>query len=137
MRLPPVLLGVWALMAAAPAAADCAEGTAWIESTLYMGRGLGDGRMVPDSEVDAFVADTAVPAFPDGFTIVNASGHWRDGPTGRPINESTVMFVVAHPPGPEADAALRRIAEAYIARFRQSAVLRSDAPVCVTFYEKK
>lgn len=118
------------------AAADCA-GEAWVESTLYMGRGLADGRMAADADVQAFVAETIVPAFPDGFTIVDARGHWRDSRTGRAAGETTVVFVVAHPPGPDADAALHRIADAYIERFGQSAVLRSDHPVCVTFYERK
>lgn len=118
------------------AAAECA-GEAWVESTLYMGRGLADGGTVPDAGVQAFVAETIVPAFPDGFTILDARGHWRDGRTGRAVGETTVVLVVAHPPGPEADAALRRIADTYITRFGQSAVLRSDHPVCVTFYERK
>ena len=102
-----------------------------------MGRGLADGRMAPDAEIQAFVAETIVPAFPDGFTVFDARGHWRDGRTGRAVGETTVVFVVAHPPGAAADAALQRIADAYIARFGQSAVLRSDHPVCVIFYEKK
>lgn len=124
-----------ALLAPLPAlAAECASGEAWVESTLYMGRGIADGGMVSDAEVEAFVAEIAVPAFPDGFTVFDANGHWRDGPTGRPINESTVVLVVAHPPGAAADAALKKIADTYIARYKQSAVLRSDAPVCVTFY---
>jgi len=131
-------IALLAALAIAPAAAtaDCA-GQAWVESTLYMGRGLGDGRMAPDAEVQAFVAETIVPAFPDGFTILDARGHWRDGRTGRAVDETTVVLVVAHPPGPAADEALRGIADAYIARFGQSSVLRSDHPVCVTFYERK
>lgn len=123
-------------LAVTPAAADCG-GQAWVESTLYMGRGLADGRTAPDTEIEAFVADTIVPAFPDGFTILDARGHWRDGRSGRATGETTVVFVVAHPPGPAADAALAGIADAYIARFGQSSVLRSDHPVCVTFYERK
>ena len=136
LAFPAVLAIVAVLSTAGPALADC-TGQTWSQSTLYMGRSLADGGTVGEDEVQAFVSDTIVPAFPDGFTIVDARGHWLDRGTGLGIGETTVMFVVAHPPSAESDAALQRVADAYIARFRQSAVLRSSHPVCVTFYEKK
>ena len=136
-RIHPITLFVMMLVAPVATPAVACDGAAWIESTLYMGRGLVDGGMAADADIDAFVADTIVPAFPDGFTIHDARGHWRDGRTGRADGESTVVLVVAHPPGPQADTALRRIADAYIARFGQSSVLRSDQPACVTFYERE
>ncbi len=135
--LTALLLATLAVLATAvPAAAECA-GEAWTESTLYMGRVLGDGRMAGDAEVRAFVDETIVPLFPDGFTVFDARGHWRDRASGRAVDETTVVFVVVHPPGPEAEASLRRIAEAYIERFRQSTVLASSHPVCVGFIDGK
>jgi len=119
---------------ATAAAPDCA-GEAWVESTLYMGRGKADGGSVTDAEVQAFVDDVIVQAFPDGFTLFEARGHWRDDTSGRSVNETTVAFVVTHPPGAEAGTALRRIADAYIARFEQTAVLGSSHPVCITVYQ--
>ena len=135
--LTAVLLALATSAAASPAAAaDCA-GEAWTESTLYMGRGLGDGRMAGDAEVRAFVDETIVPLFPDGFTVFDARGHWRDRASGRAVDETTVVFVVVHPPGQEAEASLRRIAEAYNERFRQSTVLASSHPVCDGFIDGK
>ncbi|MEQ9334315.1 DUF3574 domain-containing protein [Thalassobaculum sp.] len=132
-----VLLVLAVLLLAVPAsAAECA-GEAWIESTLYMGRGKPDGGGVGDAQVQAFVREVIVPAFPDGFTLYDARGHWRDGPTGRPVDETTLVFVVVHPPGPAADAAVRTIAETYAGRFDQTAVLGSSRPACVTFYGPK
>lgn len=131
-----ILLTVLLALTPPAAAADCA-GEAWIETTLYMGRGLRDGGTVSDADLQAFVSETIVAAFPDGFTLYDARGHWRDGRTGRAAGETTLVLAVAHPPGPEADAALRGIADAYLERFGQSSVLRSDQPACVTFYEKK
>ncbi len=132
-----ILLVVAALLLPAPTvAAECA-GQNWTESTLCMGRGKADGGGVTDAEVQAFVAEVIVPAFPDGFTLFEARGHWRDGPTGRPVNETTLVFVVVHPPGPAAEAGIRGIAETYAERFQQTAVLGSSHPSCVTFYEPK
>lgn len=126
-----------AVLIAAPASATGCAGESWIESTLYMGRGPGNDGGVTDVQVQAFVDDTIVPRFPDGFTIMDARGYWRDRKTGRGAGERTLMLVVAHPAGPEADTALRTIADAYIDRFDQQAVLGSSHPVCVTFYERK
>lgn len=136
MRRWAIAATVLALAPFPAVAADCA-GETWIESTLYMGRGLPGGGLASDSDIAGFVAGTIVPAFPDGFTIFDARGHWRDGPTGRPVDETTVVLVVAHPPGAAAEAALSGIAEAYMVRFGQSSVLRSDQPACVTFYSRK
>lgn len=136
--LPRVLVFLALSIAAPPAlAAETCVGEAWVESTLYLGRGMAEGGGVGDAEVQAFVDETIVPRFPDGFTLFDARGHWRDSATGRGVGERTVVFVVAHPPGPGADDALRSIADAYIARFDQSAVLRTDQPVCATFYERR
>lgn len=124
------------LPAGAAPAAECA-GRSWIESTLYMGRGQANGGGVTDAQVQGFVDEVIVRAFPDGFTLFDARGHWRDSASGRSVNETTLVLVVVHPPGAEADAAVRAIAESYAERFDQSVVLGSSQPSCVTFYERK
>lgn len=126
-----------ALLWVEPALATECAGQAWVESTLYMGRGQGEAGGVSDAETKAFVDQAIVPQFPDGFTLFDARGHWRDSKSGRSVNETTLVFVVVHPPGAAADAALRGIADAYIERFHQSVVLGSSQPACVTFYERK
>lgn len=131
-----VFLVVAILLLPVPAVAAECTGEAWIESTLYMGRGQADGGGVTDAQAQAFVQEVIVPAFPDGFTLFDARGHWRDGPTGRPVNETTLVFVVVHPPGPAGAAAIRAIAETYAGRFDQTAVLGSSQPACVAFYER-
>ncbi len=133
MRVHLVLAAL--LLLPVPAIAQECAGQAWVESTLYLGRGLKDSGEVTDAQAQAFVDDTLVGQFPDGFTLFEARGHWRDGATGKPVDERSMAFVVVHPPGPAAEDALRRVADAYIARFDQSAVLRSSQPACVTFYE--
>jgi len=135
-RTTAILTLLATLMLTGPALAAECSGMNWTESTLYMGRGLANGGGVDDEAVRGFVDDTIVPAFPEGFTVVDASGHWFSTRANRTESERTVMFVVAHPPGPDAEAALRRVADAWIERFDQSSVLRSSHPVCVWFYEK-
>lgn len=136
-----ILVLLAALLVPVPATATACTGLAWVETTLYMGRGQGgaqDGGVgVTDAQVREFVDQVIVPAFPDGFTLYDARGHWRDGATGRSVDERTLVFVVVHPPGDAANSALRSIAETYAERFDQSAVLGSSQPACVTFYENK
>src|SRR3546814_8744635 len=59
-RIYPIALLTMLLAAPAVSPAATCDGEAWVESTLYMGRGLADGGMAADSEIDAFVADTIV-----------------------------------------------------------------------------
>jgi hypothetical protein len=100
-----------------------------------MGRGKAERGGVTDVQVQAFVDEVIVRNFPDGFTLFDARGHWRDSASGRSVNETTLVFVVVHPPGAEADAAVRSVAESYARRFDQQVVLGSSQPACVTFYE--
>lgn len=101
---------------------------------LFLGRGMRGGGEVSDRAVDAFVADTLTPAFPDGLTLLPARGQWRhaDGRIGR---ERSLVVVLVLPAATmaEAQARVAPVARAWLARFAQESVLRSVSPACVGF----
>ena len=43
-----------------------------------MGRGGDAGEVVDDAAWASFLADTATPRFPNGLTVLDARGQWRD-----------------------------------------------------------
>jgi hypothetical protein len=98
-----------------------------VESQLYFGR----GRTAPDADWERFVADIVTPRFPDGFTILDATGQYRtrDGHIGR---ERTKILIVAHDGSPAHIAALHEIAAAYRTMFHQESVLEVDLPATMT-----
>jgi hypothetical protein len=101
-----------------------------------MGAEIPGGGEVTDQVWDTFVAEEITPRFPDGFSVVEAAGHWRH-PDGTPVRERTRVVVVLHS-AEDADAedALAAIAAAYVARFHQDAVLRTSDRVSVRIVER-
>jgi len=105
-----------------------------VADRLYFGRSIPDGGTVTDSAWSAFLREVVTPRFPDGLTVYQTYGQWRE-PDGRIAREESFVLEVVHPAGPAADADLRQIAEAYKERFRHMAVMRVTIPARQRFYE--
>lgn len=124
------MIGRRAALAGLVALAACAlPGT--VQTTLYLGRAIPTGGVVSDAALARFVAEEVVPRFPDGFTLLDATGHWRDTTTGEGVREPTVLLVVLHTPSQR--RAAEAIAVAYAERFGQQAVLRVETGAVVSF----
>lgn len=116
-------------------AAPCPPGMqAAQRAELFLGRAIPAGGEVPDRDVEAFVADTITPAFPDGVTLLPARGQWR-GADGRIAREPSliVMLVLPGATAAEAQARIAPVAQAWVTRFRQESALRSVSAACVGF----
>jgi hypothetical protein len=100
---------------------------AWIQSTLYFGRGNA-----ADHEWAAFVEADIAPCCPDGFTIVSGHGHWSD-PHGTVSDEPASIVVVCHPDTDAWRQALNVVRARYCARFAQQSVLLTRHAVTVDF----
>jgi hypothetical protein len=81
----------------------------------------------------AFLADTVTPRLPNGFTVYDANGQWRDPRTGRIGRERTKVIEVAAPDSPGLRAAVEAIAAAYRSRFHQQSVGILTGPACGAF----
>jgi hypothetical protein len=100
---------------------------------LFLGRGLAGGGEVTEQEWRRFVDDEVTPRFPDGLTVFDARGQWRsDGVIER--ENSKVLRILA-PGGADVDARLDALMDAYIKRFHQRSVLRTDTMGCYRFRE--
>jgi hypothetical protein len=115
------------------AAPACAVGDAMVETQLFFGMSKPKGGVVSVRDWDAFVAREVSPRFPEGFSVIDGAGFWRDGATQKTISEKSKVVVRLHPPSADADRAIGAIVEAYKVKFEQEAVLRVDRPVCAKF----
>jgi hypothetical protein len=79
-----------------------------------------------------FAAEEITPRFPDGFTVLDGRGQWRDA-RGRIVREPSKVLLVAMPDDPERRARLAAIAEAYKRAFGQDSVVTLATPSCVSF----
>lgn len=103
-----------------------------LRDTLYFGRSIPGGGSVADADWDRFRNEVIGRAFPQGFTVLDARGSWR-GTDGAVVSEPSHAVVIVHDDDAASDAAIRDIAGRYRETFRQEAVLRERAAVCVSF----
>lgn len=117
------------------ALAGCVTTPSTVCDRLFFGRGIPGGGDVTEAQWSAFVAETIVPRFPQGFTVWRGSGHWK-GDDGAAVSEQTCVLEVVHGPDPAVDAKLAAIAQAYRQRFNQDAVILVRTPAEETFFRR-
>ena len=100
---------------------------------LLFGRNIGDRVGVSEAAWARFVAREMTPRFPDGLTIVDATGQWRDRDSGKVVREPSKRVEIALPGNDDDAAKLDAIAAAYKSRFHQQAVGILMRPACVSF----
>ena len=114
-------------------AASCPPGTEeFAEYRLFFGRSQGVIEVVSEEAWRAFLADEVTPRFPDGLTVLDAAGQWREG-SGQIVQERTKLLLVLAAPGGDAMKRTDEIAEAYKLAFGQSSVLRVVTQTCASF----
>ena len=114
--------------------APCPEGTdLWVEYQLFLGRSNQSGEVVDDAAWDAFLGDTVTPRFPDGLTVLDARGQWRDS-EGAIQKERSKLLIILAAPGDDGMRRIDEISDEYKRRFSQESVLRVVDETCVAFY---
>ena len=130
------ILAVVAFVAAPPLHADatpCPTGTdRFTEYRLFFGRSKGTVEVVTDGAWRAFLAEEITPRFPDGLTVVDAAGQWRDA-SGAIVRERSKLLIVLAAPGGEGMRRTDEIVQAYKRAFGQESVLRAVTTACVSF----
>ena len=111
----------------------CAGGTEhFVKYQLFMGRNSQSGEVVDDAAWTSFLRNSVTPRFPDGLTVLDAQGQWRDS-QGLVRKERSKLLVVLVPPGDDGKRLIREVSDEYKRRFGQESVLRVGSDACVTF----
>ena len=100
----------------------------------YFGRNVKTRAPVTDGEWARFMADTVTPAFPNGLTVLDGTGQWRNAAGQISREDSKVLLLVL--PGQDQAAAAARLAPvtaAWKARFAQESVLTVFRAGCAAF----
>jgi hypothetical protein len=100
---------------------------------LLFGRDIGNHVGVSESAWTRFVAHEITPRFPDGLTITNAIGQWRDPASGRVVREPSKRVEIVLPGHSDYEARLDAIVAAYKRRFHQHSVGIIVQAACVSF----
>lgn len=99
---------------------------------LFFGRNIPGRAPLTESEWSEFAASVIAKEFPDGFTVLDGSGAWRDPATNAIMDERTKVVVVA---AAEDDLATRieRVTSAYKRAYAQRSVGELSYATCGTF----
>ncbi|MEV0371049.1 DUF3574 domain-containing protein [Streptomyces sp. NPDC050636] len=127
--------------ASAPASAPASQppqavhGDPYIETSLFFGTARPDGGPpVTDKQFHAFVDEVVTPRFPDGLTIQEGQGQYRDahGVIEHERSYELTLFYPTSKARPN-DPAIEYIRSAYNKRFGQESVARVDDRARVDF----
>jgi hypothetical protein len=117
--------------AAVPTCGTELFGDQFVRTELFFGLSRPGGR-ITEHQFDRFVDEEITPRFPDGLTVVSGLGQFRLD-SGDIIEERSKVLVLLHG-GEDVDSKeIEEIRAAYISRFDQQSVLRTDEPSCVSF----
>ena len=100
---------------------------------LVFGRNIGDSLGVSEADWNRFLDEEVTPRFPDGLTVISASGQWRDTERGNVVQEPSKVLVLVLGDEARDKPRVAEIATAYKQRFNQQGILTMLRPACVSF----
>jgi Protein of unknown function (DUF3574) len=122
---------------------DCSalRGQPSLSVLLYFGRDRdgeeapkpGGTTPIPEAEWRQFLQDEVTPRFPEGFTVIDSYGQWRNPQTQIVTRQRSAVVNIVAPNTPEALRKLDDLADRYKRKFHQISVGISLAPVCAGF----
>jgi hypothetical protein len=100
---------------------------------LMFGRHIGHRIGVGEKAWEHFVAREITPRFPDGLTVTDASGQWRDPASERIVREPSKLVTIVLPGNVDDEARLDAVVSAYKRQFHQQSVVVVVQSVCASF----
>jgi len=103
-----------------------------VKIELFFGLSIPEGGTVTEADWKDFTASTITPRFPDGLTVYDASGQWRNS-DGSLSREGTKIVVLITDNSKEKFLLTDEIREAYKKQFHQESVLLVNSCVSARF----
>ena len=98
-----------------------------LDIELLLGRKGGDARW------RAFLAREVTSRFPDGLTVYETTGQWRDPARNVLVRERSRVLRIIVPADPAPRGKVEAVAAAYKKQFQQKSVGIVMRPACVSF----
>ena len=111
---------------------SCETGAVLQQTQLWFGLSQPGGRIISPQQWQQFVDQVITPAFPQGLSVIDATGQWL-GHDGVRVRESSRGVLLIYQASKEKSQAIDQIRTRYRQLFSQDSVMRVDQPVCVAF----
>jgi len=109
----------------------------WLRTELYFSLGEWMETALttePESRWQDFLDREVTPRFPDGLSVIDVYGQWRNAQAGASVRrERSRRLVIVHPDTPEASVKIEEIREAWKKQTGEKSVLRVSQPAQVGF----
>ena len=100
---------------------------------LYFGRNIGEVVGVTEEAWSKFLDEEITPRFPDGLSVTDIKGQWKDTASGRIVREPGKVLSLIVEPDAAVLAKLAEVIALYKARHQQQSVMMTQRPVCAAF----
>jgi hypothetical protein len=106
--------------------------TSGMTAQLLFGRS-SKGGLISNAAWADFLASVVTPRFPDGLTVLDGYGQWRNPGTGEISHEASTLVEIVASDTPDTATKLNQIRDAYKTRFAQQSVGLVTTPSCAAF----
>jgi hypothetical protein len=115
--------------------AACApmHGNQSLQIELLFGRDIAGRALVSDAQWSQFLQEEVTPRFPQGLTVLTATGQWRDPQSGRITQEPSFVVQIIAADATTTYQRLLQIRLAYEQRFQQQSVGLTMVQICSSF----
>jgi Protein of unknown function (DUF3574) len=120
----------WAAPVGAQSAACSAPQQSMLQVELMFGRNIGGHLGVSEAAWSRFLGREITPRFPEGSTVLNATGQWQDKERGRLVREPSKLVIIVTADEISSRDKIAAIVTAYKHQFRQRSVGMISSPVC-------
>ena len=100
---------------------------------LFFSRRIKGREPLTDAEWAEFATRTITPNFPDGFTVFDGDGRWRNPQTGHIAGSRTKILVIGAKREPDLARRLAAVIDAYKTEFHQQSVGIITRDSCAAF----
>lgn len=107
----------------------------WVRTELYFSVGPLEGKegVISPARWREFLDSEVTPRFPDGFSVLDAYGQWRDHGAREPERLGTKVIVIIHENDARHDKDIEAIRLAFKRITGDLSVLRLSQPAAVSF----
>ncbi len=105
----------------------------WVRTELYFGGGLRKERGDYETVWNDYLDNVVTPRFPEGLTLIDATGQWRVKEGQPPRRRSSKVIILIHEATPQKFRNLDEIREIWKEKSGHISVLKVTVPVEVSF----
>ena len=109
------------------------DGSKYVRTELYYGAGMREERGDYKTVWNQYLDEIVTPRFPEGLTLIEATGQWRVKPGQKPRRSGTMILVLIHEATEDKLRKLDEIRSIWKERSGHRSVLKVTVPADIAY----